>query len=148
MFKQWCELANKRGRFVDDIVAPHLPDIARQYFGMKDVDFFGTHITRRHSTNLSKEKEFDGIVVFGDKVLFNETKETLRDSYIRLFLNFLRRGEFFEYFPEFAGKQLIPVFASLAIGEDKVRHLSRQGVYAMTDTTMDLLNFEDCRPTH
>ena len=148
MNKQWGELANKMGTVVEDIVAPNLRRIAHEYFGAERLDYFGTRITRRHATDPSKLREFDGIVVWDDKVLLNETKETLRDSYIRVFLSFLRRGEFFEYFPEFAGKRLIPVFASLAIGEDKVRHLSRQGVYAMamTDTTMDLLNFEDCRP--
>jgi hypothetical protein len=44
---------------------------------------------------------------------------------------------------------LIPIFSSLSIGEDKVRYLSRQGIYVMAMTEaaaiMDLLNFKECR---
>ena len=147
MNKKWGELANKMGTVVEDIVAPNIPRIARQYFGCEDLDSLAVRYTRRHPADRSKQREFDVVAAWDDIVLLNETKETVRDSYINDFLEFLRKGEFFEYFPEYAGKRLIPVFSSLAVGEDKVRYLSRQGVYvmAMTDTTMDLLNFEDCQ---
>ncbi|RMF27986.1 MAG: hypothetical protein D6759_16665, partial [Chloroflexi bacterium] len=45
--------------------------------------------------------------------------------------------------PEYRGKRIIPIFASLYMGEDVVNYLTRHRIYAMAmgEETMDLLNF-------
>ena len=53
-------------------------------------------------------------------------------------------GEVFDYFPEHAGRRLIPVLASLHIREELVKRLTRLKIYAleMSDETMALINKE------
>ncbi len=145
--KKWGELANKMGTITEDIVAPNIPRIAKDYFGCEHIDFSSPRIEKCQPGNPAKKKEFDVIAISGDYIFLNETKSTVRDSYIRDFISFLENDEFFLYFPEYQGKTIIPVFAALSIPDDKVRYLSRQGIYAMsmTDTTMDLVNFDEVR---
>ena len=40
MNKRWGELANKMGTLVEDIVAPNISGIAREYFGCSDIKDF------------------------------------------------------------------------------------------------------------
>ena len=62
-------------------------------------------------------------------------------QYVREFVESL--GEINRYFPEYAGRQFVPIFASLYMPEEVVKFLSSKKVYAMTikDDTMDLVNF-------
>ena len=50
--------------------------------------------------------------------------------------------DIFDYFPEYKGKKIIPVFSSLYLSEDIVKYLSKNKVYAMAmnEDTMDILN--------
>ncbi|MBI3593100.1 MAG: hypothetical protein HY099_06445, partial [Nitrospirae bacterium] len=54
-------------------------------------------------------------------------------------------NEFYDYFPEYKGKKLIPIFASLYLQDDVVKYLTKNGIYAMAikEDTMDLLNYEN-----
>ncbi len=143
MRRQWGEVVNRMGTLVEDIVAPNLPRIAKQYFGCTDIEFFAVRVRRRHSVDKSKSREFDVIVVCDNNtVLLNETKTTPRVQYIDAFADFIQRGEFFEYFPEYRGKKLVPIFSSLYMGEDIVNYLTKKRIYAMAmgGETMDLLN--------
>ena len=144
MNKRWGELANKMGTVVEDIVAPNIRRIAREYFGCPDLEFFAVRIDKRHPADPSRRREFDVVAVGGDLVFLNETKSTVRSSYVADYIDFIRNDEFFAYFPEYKGKRLIPLFASLSVPEDKVTLLSKAHIYvmAMTDTTMDLINFQ------
>ncbi len=38
MARQWGELANKMGTFVEDIVFPNIPRLAKEYFGCEDLE--------------------------------------------------------------------------------------------------------------
>ena len=51
------------------------------------------------------------------------------------------------YFPELAGKPIVPVFSSLSIPENIATYLTRHGVYAvaMGDDAMQVLNREAVR---
>ncbi|MBI4657596.1 MAG: hypothetical protein HY735_01895, partial [Verrucomicrobia bacterium] len=55
--------------------------------------------------------------------------------------------EVFDYFPEFQGYTLVPIFASMALSADQVRRLTRLKIYAMAlgQRTMELLNLEQVR---
>lgn len=144
MNKRWGELANKMGTLVEDIVAPNVRRIAKEYFHCPELDFFAVRIEKRQPQAPSQRREFDVVAVAGEKVFLVETKSTVRETYVTEYIKFIQNGEFFAYFPEYDGKRLIPVFASLSVPPDKVAVLSRAGIYvmAMTDTTMDLINFE------
>jgi hypothetical protein len=141
--KQWGELANKMGTVVEDIVAPNIPSIAKEYFKCEDIEFFGVRVRKRNTKDRAKIREFDVIAVCDDKVIINETKSTPRLDYINDFIEVLR--DIHDYFPEYKGKKIIPIFASLYITEDVVNFLSKNKIYAMgmRDDTMDILNFSE-----
>ncbi|ACF14747.1 hypothetical protein Ctha_2296 [Chloroherpeton thalassium ATCC 35110] len=143
MNKKWGDLANKLGTIIEDIVAPNIPTIAKKYFGIDDYDRMMVNPYVRNSKDRSKRKEFDVVLVSGDAVLLNETKMTVRQEHLENFAKSL--PEFFAYFPEFAGRKLIPVFLSLSFREEQIRFLSKAGIYAMamTGSTMDILNFSE-----
>jgi len=142
MNKRWGELANKMGTLVEDIVAPNISGIAKEYFGCKELDFFGIRIRKKNTKDASKVREFDVIAVCDDKVIINETKSNPKIEYINEFINVLK--EIYDYFPEYKDKKIIPIFSSLYIPEDLVTYLTKNRIYAMAmkDDTMDLLNFE------
>ncbi len=139
--KKWGELANKMGTLVEDIVAPNIPRVAREYFGCEDIDFFAVRVEKRDKKrNLTRE--FDTIAVCGNKVILNETKSTPRQNYLKEFAEFVKKGEFFKYFPEYKGMELIPIFSSLYLTETVVKYLTKNKIYAMAmkNDTMDILN--------
>ncbi|GAB6039340.1 hypothetical protein [Endothiovibrio diazotrophicus] len=142
--KRWGELANKMGTVVEDIVLPNIPRIAREHFGCAELELLAPRVVKRVPGDASRRREFDVVAVCADRVILNETKSTPRTTYVMEFVDFLRSGEFFDYFPEYAGRRLIPIFSSLAIPEETVALLSREGIYAMAmgEETMDLLNAE------
>ncbi len=145
MNKKWGEVTNKLGTFAEDMVAPNIKGIAERYFGCEELDDFMVRRKKRHSIDRSKKREFDVIGVCGDIVIVNETKSTPKIEYINEFINAL--GEFYDYFPEYKGKRLIPVFASLYMDEGIVNYLSKNGIYAMAmrEDTMDLLNYDEVK---
>ncbi len=143
MNRQWGELANKMGTLVEDIVAPNIPRIAKEYFGCEDVEFFGIRVKKRNQKARAKKREFDVIAVCDDRVIINETKSTPRIDYINDFIEALK--EFYDYFPEYKEKKIIPIFASLYISDDIVSFLTKNGIYAMgmKEDTMNLINFSE-----
>jgi hypothetical protein len=142
MNKRWGDLANKMGTLAEDIVAPNISGIAREYFGCSDIKDFMVRRRKRNTKDASKVREFDVIAVCDDKVIINETKSNPKIEYINEFINVLK--EIYDYFPEYRGKKVIPIFSSLYIPEDLVTYLTKNRIYAMAmkDDTMDLLNFE------
>jgi len=66
MYKMWGELANKMGKLVEDIVAPNIPRIAKEYFGAEELDFLGVRISKRNEKDRSKMREFDVIAMWND----------------------------------------------------------------------------------
>jgi len=84
------------------------------------------------------------VAVCEDKVFLLEVKSTPREKHIEEFKEKAKR--FLEYFPEFAGKKLILIMASLSFNEGFVKQLSKANIYAMAYREweyMDILNFEE-----
>lgn len=109
MNKRWGEIANKMGTIVEDIIYPSVWRIAREHFGApEEMEFEGQRIKRRRAAG--DRREFDGVFVWPGQVLLLEAKATVRPEYLEAFDCFVREGNFFEYFPEYAGRRLIPVF--------------------------------------
>ena len=141
--KKWGDLANRLGTVAEDIVAPNLPRIAREQFGCPaEPDDFMVRRWVRHKVDNSKRREFDVVVVYPDKVLINETKATPRLNYIDDFIAVM--ADIHGYFPEYQGKEIIPIFAGLFIPDNLLRYLTKHRIYAlgMGEQTMELLNWE------
>lgn len=145
MNKRWGEIANKMGTLVEDMVAPNIIGIAKKYFKCEEFEDFMLRRKRRHSKDKTKRREFDIIAVCDNLVILNETKSTPRVNYIDEFIMALT--EFFDYFPEYKGKELVPIFASLYLEKDVLNYLTKKKIYAMAikEDTMDLINFEDIK---
>jgi hypothetical protein len=142
MNKKWGELANRLGTLAEDFVAPNIPFIAQKYFGCpEEAELFMVRCKKRHSKEKAKRREFDIIAVYEDKVILNETKSTPRQQYLDDFAEII--PQFFEYFPEYSNRKLIPVFSSLYVDEQTVEYATQKGIYvlAIKGDTMDLLNY-------
>lgn len=141
---RWGKMAEKMGTIVEDMVAPNIKSIAEKYFALKDCEDFMTNREKRHPRDKGREKEFDVIAVYGDKIILNETKVTPRMKYVEEFVEFIKNDIFYEFFPEYKGKKLIPIFASIKIPDNIIKHLSRNNILAMamSKSTMDIVNPE------
>jgi len=143
--RRWGDLSKRLGTIVEDMIAPALPEIAKRYFKCDSIEDFSVRRRKTKPGDTSRIREFDVILVCRDKVLLNETKATPRYEYVKDFVEFVKSGEFFEYFPEYEGKEFIPIFSSLHLPDDIVSYLTEKGIYAMgmRGDTMDILNFEE-----
>jgi hypothetical protein len=141
--QRWGDLANKMGTIVEDIVAPNIPRIAKEYFSCERIDDFMIRRIVRNKKDRAKRREFDVIAVCEDKLIIAESKSNPKTDDIDKFANAL--DEIPDYFPEYAGMKLIPIMASLNITEDIINYMTRHHIYAMAmgDETMDILNFKD-----
>ena len=144
-FRQWGEVTNKMGTLAEDFVAPCVREIAERYFGCSDEEDFMVRRYKRKPKEKSKRREFDIIAVYEKLVVLVEVKSTPRLSYIDEFVAILK--ELPEYFPEYSGRSVMPVFASLYLPDDVVAYLTKNGIYAMAirDDMMDLMNFEEIK---
>lgn len=145
MNKKWGEVTNKLGTFAEDFVAPNIPRIATDFFKFPSIDIFNRRQDRRNPNDASQVFEFDVFAVCHaeKKILLTDVKFTVRMIYLE---RVQQTAESFRLaFPEYADYQLIVVFASMAIAPDKVKYLTKMGVYALAlgNDNMDLLNFEN-----
>ena len=144
--RQLGDISNRLGTLVEDIIAPSLRRMVEDELDLGKLELFVRIVEKYHPVT-NQRREFDVIAVGAKGVLLNETKSKARPERVKEAVEFLNGGEFFDYFPEYVGKPLIPVFSSLYIPEDMVTYLTRQGVYAlgMGDETMQVLNLEQVR---
>ncbi len=140
--KQWGDLANRLGTVAEDIVAPNIPRIARDYFNCEILEDFSIRRRIINKKDSTKVREFDVLVKCKNFVIVNDTKSTPKISYIDGFIRLL--NELFDYFPEYKGLRMIPIFSSFSIPNDLLKYLTKNKIYAMAmkDDTMDLLNPE------
>jgi hypothetical protein len=143
MNKQWGDLANKMGTLVEDIVAPNLPRVAAELLGCDRPSLFAVRVVRHFD---AETREYDALVVCADAVLVNETKSKLLPAQVGAFVDKL--AELPRVFPEYAGKRVVGVLASLAVEPGVLALASRCGiaVMAMGEDTMEVLNPEAIRP--
>ncbi|MSU21501.1 MAG: hypothetical protein EXS30_08900 [Pedosphaera sp.] len=137
---EMAHIAERFGRFAEDIVAPNIPRLAREVFGITELQFSAQRVEKRHARNSARFREFDMILAGQGKLIVVETKATPRLKYIEDFAEMLK--ELPEYFPEWKSHAVIPIFASMAISPDFVKRLTRLRIYALAlgDRTMELLN--------
>lgn len=139
MNKRWGDLANRLGTLVEDIVAPAFPDVIKKRFNLGIEDM----MVRRERRKGEQREEFDLIAVMGEMVFVVEVKSQYKSEYVDRFFQKLDR--FKELFPEYEGKQIVGVVASLYLDESVIRYATTKGYYAMgmKGDYMDFLNAEE-----
>jgi chromosome segregation ATPase len=139
MNRRWGELANKMGTLAEDIVAPNLPRLARELFRCEQPEFYAVRVKKQRG---GETREYDVIVACEGYVLVNETKSSLRSRDVDEMVAILE--EFREFFPEYAGRRLVGIIASLYVDESIIRLAASKGilVMAMGEETMQVFNRE------
>ncbi|MFN3480377.1 MAG: hypothetical protein ACK415_08315 [Thermodesulfovibrionales bacterium] len=140
MNKRWGEISNKLGTIVEDIIYPALRPVISQYFDCEPLHM-AMNIRRKKG---DLKDEYDAIVECEDTVFLIEVKATPKKEYIDDFrVNKVKR--FKTLFPEYTGKRLILIFASLRLEENTINYLTDNKIYAMAYREweyMDILNFD------
>lgn len=139
MKKAWGELANKLGTIVEDIAAPNIRRLALTEFGLPEIEDFLVRSSRSSRRGPKRRREFDVVCSGPGKVIFGEMKSTATAEAADAFARAV--GEFFDFFPEYEGRDLIGVFASWSLPEEVCGRLSAAGLYgvAMGDDTMEIV---------
>ena len=140
MNKQWGDLANKMGTIIEDILAPNLRRLAREHFRFGTIQAFMMRCTRCQVGHPEIESEFDTLAVGTGVVILGEAKSTPSVAYADEFAT--KVTTFFDFFPEYRGWRLIPIFGSWAIPDRVVERLTQHRIYAMRmgEDTMELAN--------
>jgi hypothetical protein len=139
--KRWGEIAEKMGKFVEDIVAPNIPRIGREAFHLGEEELFsGSRVRLRHPRDPSKMREFDYIYATSKGWIVVESKSDPKLKDVDAFGDILEDVK--ENFPQYSSISLYPIFASLHVPDHLVRYCTRHGIYAlgMGPETMQVLN--------
>jgi len=146
MNRQWGDLANKMGTLAEDLVAPSVPRILRDYVGCPEsgVEFMTVRFRGKKPTG--EMQEFDVLAGCGNTLLINETKTTLRPKDVDGFVAMLAQAR--EFIPEYAGRRIVGVLASFYIDPTLTRYGERQGLIMLgaTDGIMEVLNSPEFSP--
>ena len=140
------KLTRKMGTLVEDMVAPNMRSVAGEYFGGGDFDFFAVRLWKKNAEDPGLRREFDVIAVSAEHFFINETKSKPRPEDVGEFADLLE--DIGSWFPQSAGKRVVPIFSSLYVPENVRKYLTRKKIYAMglREGTMDLLNFKEISP--
>jgi len=144
--KQWGEMAQKLGTFVEDVVAPNIPQIGLEIFGLgggTEVVLSAPRIRLQHPTDPSRVREFDYIYATRSGWIVVESKSEPKLKDVDAFREILAEAP--EFFPQYAATKLYPIFASLYVPERVVKYCTLHGIYALGlgPETMQLLNAAD-----
>lgn len=122
----WGDMANKMGTLVEDIVAPGIPTMFQQQFGLEPLKYPGPRVRRAHRHDPGRMREFDYVAMAGDVVLVTETKSRLRPEHISEFIGVLQ--EIRDYLFEAEGRIVFGCLASFALDPSLVIAGERQGL--------------------
>ena len=144
MNQQWGDMARKLGTITEDLVYPNIPRLSSLHFGAPDEtawEFLGQRIKKRHQEK-GTLREFDVVAAWPGHLVIVEVKATVRSEYLTGFAKWLASGAVWDYFPEWQGRRVIPIFASFSLQPNEVAFLTRHKIYAMAlgPETMALVN--------
>ena len=146
MNRQWGDLANRMGTLAEDLVAPSVPRILRDYVGCPESGVEFVTVRFRGKKMTGEMQEFDVLAGCGNTLLINETKTTLRPKDVDGFVAMLAQAR--EFIPEYAGRRIVGVLASFYIDPTLTRYGERQGLIMLgaTDGIMEVLNSPEFSP--
>ena len=139
MKKAWGDLANKMGTIVEDVVLPNIPRLAITEFGFSEVEDLMPRVQRTSRHGEKRWTEYDVVCAGPGKVVVVEVKSTPTLDKIREVPE--RLAAFFDFFPEYKGRELIGVFASWSIDPRLHAAIREAGLYgiAMGEDTMEVV---------
>ena len=139
MNKARGDLANKLGTTVEDVVAPNLPRIAREEFGMGERTDLLVRAHRINRRGKKREREYDIVCAGAKKVLVVEVKSSPAKEQIPDFLASLE--DFADFYPEYGDWERIGIFASWSLPAPVRKAVQKAGLYglAMGDETMEIV---------
>ena len=140
---KWGEMAKKLGTITEDLVAPSIPRIVKEEFGLEVTDLM---VRRKKKLPDGRSKEYDAIAVADECVFVDETKSTLDSEDVKDFIKDIQ--EFRGYFPEYEKNKIIGVLASLYVDENVIKYAERSGflVLAVGDKLMEVMNTKGFKP--
>jgi len=145
MNKQWGELAQKMGTLVEDLVFPATAPVIRKYFQCEPERRAIRVLCRRDG----QDYEVDVLAVCPETVFMIEVRSRPKPQDVDEILE--KASQFWDFFPEYRGKALIVIFASLVFPESVIRYATRRGLYVMAFREweyMDIVNFEELQRLH
>ena len=80
---KWGEMARKLGTITEDLVAPSIPRIIKEEYGLEVADLM---VRRKKRLMDGRSKEYDAIAVAGGYVYVDETKSTLDSEDVKDFI--------------------------------------------------------------
>ena len=122
MNKQWGDLANKMGTMVEDLVFPSISKIVSEKYNLT-LEWIMVRVSKKLKDG--RIKEFDLIAISQEFVFLNSTKSTLDSVDVKDFVKEI--GLFWEFFPEYRGKKLIGLLASLNVNKSVLTYAERKG---------------------
>ena len=140
---KWGEIAKKLGTITEDLVAPSIPGIVKEEFGLEVIDVM---IRRKKKLADGRTKEYDAIAVAGEYVFVDSTKSTLDSDGVKEFINDMQ--EFRVFFPEYAKNKIVGILASLYVEEGVLAFAGKTGfvVIAVGENLMDIKNPKGFKP--
>lgn len=140
---KWGEMARKLGTITEDLVAPGIPRIIKEEYGLEVTDLM---VRRKKRLMDGRSKEYDAIAVAGGYVYVDETKSTLDSEDVKDFIEDIQG--FRDFFPEYEGKKIIGILASLYVDESVIKHAEKAGflVFAVGEALMEVKNTKGFKP--
>jgi hypothetical protein len=135
------DLTGKWGKFVEGMVAP----ACKTLFADRNIPVHKV-LQRVQAEYDSRSMEIDILVVNAGYVVLVEAKSTLKVDDVRAQLE--RLGQFREFFPEYADKQVLGVVAGIVIKEQADRFAYREGLFVIGQAgdTVRILNDPQFQP--
>ncbi|MBI5142584.1 MAG: hypothetical protein HZA20_10435 [Nitrospirae bacterium] len=139
MNKQWAYLAKKMGTLEEDLIAPAVRPVISKYFNCEPSALSVRNLRRKGGEDF----EVDLVVSCADNVFMIEVKSSPKSEHVREIIE--KAARFTEFYPEYAGKTVIPMFGGILFPENVLKAASRKGVYAVAYREwdyVDILNFD------
>lgn len=143
MNMKWGQMAKKLGTITEDLVAPSIPRIVTEEYGL-EVTFLGIRMKKKLRDG--RIKKYDAIAVADECVFVDETKSTLDSEDVKDFIKDIQ--EFRDFFPEYKKNKIIGILASLYADEGVIRYAEKSGflVLAAGDKLMEVKNSKGFKP--
>lgn len=140
---KWGEMANRLGTIVEDLVAPSIPRIIKEEFGLEVTDLM---VRRRKKLQDGTTLEYDAIAATDGHVYLNSTKSKLRSLDIDRFIDEIEG--FKKVFPEYKKDALIGIAASLYVDESVITYAEKKGFLVLStgDQLMEVKNTKGFKP--
>jgi hypothetical protein len=138
--KRLAEISDSMGTLIEDMVAPCGFQLAKAVFQDEEAQTCAIRLRHKNSADPGQMMELDLLAVGPTKALVVEVKRRIDADKVTEYREKLARLP--EFFPELAGKVILPAVASVYLDRTVIAFLNHQKVYgiAMGDEVMEVVN--------